>query len=287
MTEYVKQYSFKEGLPIEIEVISLEELFEKNKDALTSPHRTSFYHIIFYTEGSPTHLVDFKPVKMEPGSFLFIGKDQVHFFDSETKFKGKAILFTANFFALTDNDLKFLHHSFLFNDFQRVSTIHANADSSILISFQEIEKELSHPADPYQHHILKNHLHNLLLAAERELQHTRLPGSKKGADLDYSVLFRDMLEKNFRKIKTVQSYAKQIQVSEKRLSKATANTFGKTPKQIIDDRVLLEAKRMLVHSSLSIKEIGFDVGFEETTNFIKYFKKHTGKTPTEFRESFL
>ena len=57
-------------------------------------------------------------------------------------------------------------------------------------------------------------------------------------------------------------------------------------KELIDERVVLEAKRMLVHTSNSIKEIGFDLGFDEPTNFIKYFRKHEEKTPIEFRKSF-
>jgi hypothetical protein len=74
---------------------------------------------------------------------------------------------------------------------------------------------------------------------------------------------------------------------EKRLGQATSKVLGKTPKELINDRTLLEAKRLLVHGNQSIKEIGFYLGFEEPTNFIKYFRKHTDKTPVEFRESYL
>ena len=78
-----------------------------------------------------------------------------------------------------------------------------------------------------------------------------------------------------------------MNVSEKRLTRATTNTLGHTPKTMIVERVMLEAKRLLIHTELSIKEIAYDLGFEEPTNFIKYFRKHTGKTPIEFRESQL
>jgi AraC family transcriptional regulator, transcriptional activator of pobA len=99
-------------------------------------------------------------------------------------------------------------------------------------------------------------------------------------------LFKNLLDDQFRKLKTVSGYAGQMAVSEKRLTQATSTTVGKTPKELIDERVLLEIKRLLVHTSLSIKEIGYELGFEEPTNFIKYFKKHEGKTPIEFRESY-
>ena len=75
-------------------------------------------------------------------------------------------------------------------------------------------------------------------------------------------------------------------VSEKKLTKSIAATLGKSPKALIDERIVLEAKRLLVHTNSSIKEIGFDLGFDEPTNFIKYFRKHEAKTPIEFRKSF-
>lgn len=55
---------------------------------------------------------------------------------------------------------------------------------------------------------------------------------------------------------------------------------------MIDDRVMLEAKRLLAHTQDTIKEIGYTLGYDEPTNFIKYFKKHNGQTPVEFREQF-
>ncbi|WP_459640649.1 helix-turn-helix domain-containing protein [Flavobacterium sp. CGRL2] len=61
--------------------------------------------------------------------------------------------------------------------------------------------------------------------------------------------------------------------------------LGKTPKEIIDDRVMLEAKRLLAHTNENVKEISYELGFEEPTNFIKYFRKHSNSTPVEFRES--
>jgi AraC-like DNA-binding protein len=86
-------------------------------------------------------------------------------------------------------------------------------------------------------------------------------------------------------VKSVSGYASQMNVSEKRLTAATTKTVGKSPKTIIDERVMLEVKRLLIHTNLSIKEIGYDLGFEDPAYFIKYFRKHTGKTPIEFREN--
>ncbi|MEN9701160.1 MAG: hypothetical protein RIR55_475, partial [Bacteroidota bacterium] len=75
-------------------------------------------------------------------------------------------------------------------------------------------------------------------------------------------------------------------VSEKKLNKSTLKVLGKSPKVLIDERVVLEAKRLLAHTTSSIKEIGFELGFDEPTNFIKYFRKHVASTPIDFRSKY-
>ena len=98
------------------------------------------------------------------------------------------------------------------------------------------------------------------------------------------MLFKGFLETGYNTQKQVNYYAKEIIITEKRLNQATTKVLGKTPKEIIDERIMLEAKRILAHTTESVKEIGYDLGFEEPTNFIKFFKKHSKLTPTEFRE---
>jgi len=105
-TDIIK-YDFKTGLPQEFEIVDIETLLDEFKDALTKTHRTDFYHIIWFQEGNPTHLVDFNPIKIKPNTLLFLNKDIVQQFDSKTKIIGKAILFTDNFFCKTKTDTKF------------------------------------------------------------------------------------------------------------------------------------------------------------------------------------
>ena len=286
MTSDIKKYSFKQGLPQEFELIGIGQLFKEFSDALTTPHRTGFYHILWFQEGNPTHIVDFNPIKIIPNTILFLKKDTVQLFDKQGKFDGKAILFTDSFFCKTDQDIKFLRSTILFNDLFSVSQIQLSKSDKVFAHlFQQIETELKNSNDHFQSDILQNLLHNLLLLSERERRKQDFTEIKKSADLDYVVLFKDLLENQFRKQKQVSSFARQLAVTEKRLNQATSKVVGKTPKQMIDERIILEAKRLLAHTNESIKEIGFKLGFEEPTNFIKYFRKHHNSTPVEFRES--
>lgn len=285
MTKEIKNYAFKTGLPQEFEVVDIAELYKEFKDTLTTIHRTGFYHIIWFQSGTPTHLVDFNPIKIKPNTLLFLNKDIVHRFDSKTKFEGKAILFTDNFFCMTESDTKFLRNSILFNDLFSVSQIQIQKQSKIFADIlQQITDELKNIKDHSQAAILQNLLHNFMLFSEREKRYQNFTEIKKGADLDYVMLFKEILETRFKNQKQVNYYAKEILITEKRLNQATTKVLGKSSKEIIDDRILLEAKRILAHTTESVKEIAYALGFEEPTNFIKYFKKHATLTPTEFRE---
>lgn len=285
MTTDIIKYNFKAGLPQEFEIVDIAKLYAAFKDTLTTTHRTGFYHIIWFQQGSPTHLIDFKPIKLKPNTLLFLNKDTIHRFDNKIKFGGKAILFTDSFFCKTEADTRFLRNSILFNDLFSVSQIQVQKQSKIFADLlQQMTEELQNIKDNSQAAILQNLLHNFLLQAERERRKQNFTEIKKGADLDYIMLFKDLLETEYKKQKQVNYYAREIIITEKRLNQATTKVLGKTPKEIIDDRIMLEAKRILVHTTESVKEIGHNLGFEEPTNFIKYFKKHSKLTPTEFRE---
>ncbi|OXG05085.1 AraC-like DNA-binding protein [Flavobacterium araucananum] len=286
MTSNIEKYEFKSGLAQEFEIIGMAELYREFVDTLTAPHRTNFYHILWFQKGSPTHIIDFNPVKVKPNSVLFLNKDAVQKFDKNGDFDGKVLLFTDSFFCKTPLDSKSLQSNLLFNNLLSVSQIELKEISSDFNDlFELLETEFKKEKDNYQSDILRNYLHNLLLLSEREIKKQNFTQIKKGADFDYMVLFKDLLETAFRTQKQVSSYAKQLLITEKRLNQATTKILGKTPKEIIDDRVMLEAKRLLAHTNENVKEISYELGFEEPTNFIKYFRKHSNNTPVEFRES--
>lgn len=289
MADEIKKLKFKRKADLQIEVVPLQTLTTVSKDHLVTPHRTNFYHIFLFENCQPTHFLDFEPINIQPYSLLFIDKDRVHQFDQLLKYDGRVLIFTEDFFCTTETDTKFLRSSILFNHLAGHPTIKLNIiDLEKYTNICEnITEELSLPVDNSKHILLKNLLHNFLLLAEREKRKLGFTELNKGADLDYTLLFRDLLEINYTQLKSVNDYAKIICISEKRLGQATSKVLGKSPKEIINDRILLEAKRLLVHTNLSIKEIGQDLGFEDPAYFVRYFKKNTETTPVEFRETLL
>ena len=288
MNENIKKYKFESNHTFEIEIVDLVELTSSHRDKIYFPHRTNFYHIFLFENCNPVHNIDFKNIKIKPNSMLFINKDNVQIFDNKEKYKGKLLVFTDEFFCRSESDRIFLHSTILFNDLISDSNIHLEAKNKEFSKiFENIHIELNEEVDENQSYILRNHLHNLLLLAERVKRKSGFQEIKKDADLDYTILFKDLLNENFFKLKTVSSFAKLIQVSEKRLTQATTKVFAKTPKEMIDEKVMLEAKRLLTYTNKSIREICFILGFDEPTNFTKYFRKHSTKTPIAFREEYL
>ncbi|MDD8017754.1 MAG: helix-turn-helix domain-containing protein [Bacteroidota bacterium] len=288
MKQEIPKYLFNKNLPLQIEMVDLAKLIKMYGNIIYISHRTNFYHIFLFDQCTPKHMVDFNSVKVRPYSMLFINKDNVHLFDKSSRYTGKVLIFTDEFFCVTENDKNFLRRTIVFNDLLAVTNMRLGKSyTEFLKLFNELDNELQLPIDANQHQIVKNMLHNLLLKAERKKREEGFVEFKKGADLDYTLLFKDLLDEQFHHLKSVAAYADKLTVSEKRLNRATTIVLGKTPKQMIDERILLEAKRLLTHTSNSIKEIAFAIGFDEPTNFIKYFRKHTSQTPVDFRESYL
>jgi AraC family transcriptional activator of pobA len=286
MAKQIKSILFKEGLPLEIEIIPIAATLLKHRENIAFPHRDNYYNIFYYQRGTACHIVDFKPIKVKANSLLFVNKNRVQMLDPKGGYDGKFLLFTEAFFDKYPDDIKYLRNNILFNDLLEEPVVHVRKGSPIISTFNDIEAELSKPNDLIQYDLLHNLLHNLLLFSERERRESGFNEIRKGEELDYTILFKNLLEENFKEIKSVAWFAKNMSVSEKKLNKSTSLVLGKSPKEIIDERVILEAKRLLAHTANSIKEVGFDLGFEEPTNFIKYFRKHVGKTPIEFRAQF-
>jgi AraC family transcriptional activator of pobA len=281
----ITEFDFKPGLPQEFEILNLTEIWDQAKEILTLTHRANFYHIIWFEEGNPTHMVDFKSVKVHSNSFLFLNKNMVHRFDAEVPFKGRQIIFTENFYCKNESDIKFLHSNALFNNVFETSPIKLNDDNVLLNIWQQLEKEFHTANDRFQSAMLQTLLHTFLLYAERQFHKDENCPAIIDAQMEHIISFKTLLNAHFKEEKKVSFYAQSMALTEKKLNIATSQVLGKTPKEVIDDRIMLEAKRLLAHTNISVKEICYALGYEEPTNFIKYFKKNLGITPAEFRNN--
>lgn len=287
-SDNIRHYDFEPAVSLQFDVEDLLPFYQTHREQFASPHRTGFHQILWFRKGI-AHTVDFESLPIRPDTLVFLTRDTVHQFTDEASFECKGIMFSDQFFAKSESDLRFLSSSNLFNGLFPVTYLYLSTDEAQLFAglVAQMETELKVERDAFQQEILRNLLHNFLLHCERNLNgQPRYAALRNESSFGSVVSFRQLIEEHFRMHKQVSQYAEMLHLTPRRLTIATGKAFGKTPKQLIDDRLVLEAKRLLVHSPDSIKEIGFDLGFEEPTNFIKYFRKQSGITPAEFRRTW-
>ena len=272
----MKTYDFKPSeLGIEIKTLGKD----KRKTKIFSvAHRTTFFELLFVESGQANFKIDFQDVTLTSGDVFVILPNQVKEFDFSDSYQGKMILFTYDFFSISQNDTSFLYSSaFLsLNNPSRIVKTDVNFTKQI---FSLLENELQSLKDTYQSTICQSLLRALLLICERKLSENAKPFAT-----DITKQFFNLVENNFTSKRNIDFYIQSLGVSENRLAKEVKSACNITLKKYIDSRLLLEAKRLLKYSTLSAKEIAFDLGFDYTSNFSNWFKKQTSKTPLQFRE---
>ncbi len=288
MKEAIRHLDFDTGISLGFEIIPIDHHAARSRKNLSAPHRASFYCILWLKEGSIIHYIDFTPVQIFAGSFLFIGQDAVQFFDQHNPFVAEVLIFTDIFFCQREFDHAFLKNSTLFNPFaHNINPVSLMASKELEIIWSQMQREWKNIQTLFKHELLKNYLHNFLMIAERDQQQDRIPTLKADIQKSYVLSFMDLLERHFKEQHPITYYTEKIAITNKVLNNAVYKVRGKTPKQIITERIVLEAKRLLVYSTDSIKVIGFELGFGEPTNFVKFFKNNCGMTPASFRDNYL
>ncbi|WP_017257781.1 helix-turn-helix domain-containing protein [Pedobacter arcticus] len=155
---------------------------------------------------------------------------------------------------------------------------------SFLVS--NLKNEIVSPNNFAHKDFLKHFLKLFLISIQRLGERNNCKNSSISNQQNITLLkFKQSLELNFKNIHTVKEYANILNISSKTLTNHTTEIALKTPLQLINDRITLEAKRLLSHSSLNINEIGFQLGYEDPSYFVKFFKRQTKKSPSEFRKA--
>jgi AraC-like DNA-binding protein len=227
--------------------------------------------------------VDFNPVEVSDGQMLFVAKNQVISFDTSPDYKGQIILFTDLFFNRCECDARFMKQLNLFNPFAGNTPLIVNEKLKTLWSMIKNEFRAEH--DIFQPNAIHNFLSAFLIEAAR--QNSESKAQIHNIEYQTALQFAELVEQNYKSLRKVCDYLPLMNTTAKPLSKSMQKTIGKTPKQFIDDRILLEAKRLLVYTNESIKEITFMLGFDEPTNFSKFFREQTGLSPAEFKKQHL
>lgn len=271
----------------QFELFSLNEYLKRNTPDTIRPHIHSFYQVLWFIKGQGHHYVDFKKHEVTPNTLFFIGKNQVHYFDDSLDYEGIMIHFNERFLVQNDNDVNFFLKYNLFSNPHQQPFCHISEQTAIDLAtiISQISTELKKEDDFGHPELLRTYLNAFLILAQREKSNTGeqlISANEKHVQLLH---FIDLVELNYQKGLPVSEYASLLNISSKTLTDLTNKIIFKTPSSIIQERIIIEAQRLLTHSNLNINQIGYKLGFDDPSYFVKYYKKHTNYSPGEFRKS--
>jgi len=273
----------------DFDILTLESILKRKITSHDQKklHRVQFYLMLIVTSGQGKHTIDFNDYTYSSGSVLTIRKNQIHsFHDSEAK--GYLLLFTEEYVVSFLDQRSSNKIAEFFNEllFKQHSCLDKTSFKESLIIISQIKKEFTQDLDDHTPSVIRNFLQILISKIYRIRENT----AQKQIAHKYTasfVAFQQLVESNSHKTRNVAYYAEQLNITARTLNNITHATNAKSAKAIIDDITILKIKRLLINTSLSIKEIAYQSGFNEPTNLFKYFKKYTTLTPEQFRSTTL
>ncbi|WP_452229913.1 helix-turn-helix domain-containing protein [Lacinutrix sp. MEBiC02404] len=273
-----------------IEIIKIEDLNARKDDAEDhhpeKAHQVSFNMIVLYTAGESKHLVDFVWHRVKKNTIIHISKGQINAFQFTPELKGYILLFTEPYLKKQINTLPKNEIDRLFNAQLFSPIIHVPIDSNVEKYMRLFDEEYSNSQESYNQDNTYNALHTIIFSKLERLKQYQTIHLKRSDKLKAFLNFKSLLATNFNTSRNADFYAEKLNMSYKHLNTICKETVAITAKQFIDEFIVLEAKRLLVNSEIKSSELAYSLGFEEPTNFVKYFKKHTGFTPNQFKKQY-
>ncbi|MCF1593011.1 helix-turn-helix domain-containing protein [Streptomyces muensis] len=243
-------------------------------------HRIDFHIVMLFDEGPVRHMIDFAEYEANAGDVMWIRPGQVHRFSRTGDYRGTVLTMQPGFLPRATVEATGLYR------YDLPPLLHPDADRltalrSALVQLQrEYEDTTTLPLS--LHTAVLRHSLTAFLLRLAHLAASSAEAARQQGDTTFT-LFRDAVEKGFATNHSVSAYADQLGYSRRTLVRAVRAATGLTPKGFIDKRVILEAKRLLAHTDMTIGRVGVAVGFPDAANFSKFFHQHTEVTPAAFR----
>ena len=271
-----------------IDIFELKDLYDRHgslKHDPSKPHRVEFHELIYINEGQGKHFVDFNEYDIKEGSFVFVQKHQVQAFDFKRQPNGLIILFTDEFLADIRTSI-------------RIPALMPNNLTSLYAPVIDIKKQLKKSCESLLSELVleqeacpKEGLLMQLLFSTLLIKTTREMPDATSNNLSEVRLrkfhhFLQLIKDRNNPSREASDYAALMNMTYKSLNEICKLASKQTAKQMIDAEIILEAKRKLAVEDIQVQVLAYDLGFDEVTNFVKYFKKHTLLTPSQFKQTF-
>jgi AraC family transcriptional activator of pobA len=269
---------------LDFDIISFKNFFKDKNFKDTQRYTVADRNmILIITSGLGKHIVDFKSHQFTNGSLIFIAQGQVHKFDYKPGNSGYILFFSDTFL---NSRLNTLSQSWLFNYHVDPLNIQVNAKmrEHFFDIIEKIYQEFRSNNTFAKNEVIKTLLYLLLVRSERIKRELISKDALNRSDLIFE--FIKVAEKHYSESRNADYFAKLLNISYKHLNNVCKQALNKTAKTFIDEYIMLIAKRYLVCYDMSVRQISDATGFDEPTNFVKYFRKHTGMSPGQFKAKY-
>ncbi|HEV8506827.1 MAG TPA: helix-turn-helix domain-containing protein [Chitinophagaceae bacterium] len=250
--------------------------------------RNNYYSLIWVKEGSGKLKTNFSEYSFEKNS-LFSFAPYQPFMLSSNLVKGVAIYFHSDFFCIHKHQTEVTCNGVLFNNiYQRpFFQVDETLEHSLNTVIQQIKTEIQRPGLA-QYELLISFMKIFLISASRvkaQQQPESIPQSAATKEPFILQSLKDAIERDFRSKHMPQDYAILLNISSNALAKITKTHFNKTLTNLITERIIIEAKRELYLTNKSVKEVAYELGYDDEYYFSRFFKKNVNISPQTYRET--
>ncbi len=249
-----------------------------------SPHQVKFYNLIFFSKGIGQHFIDFKWYDVKENSLLYVSKEQINAFKFSGNLEGYCIIFTEDYLmkCLETLPRNAVFRLFMPQLFSPIVEVPAASDFKNYLELLIKESKIN----AFNRDIITESLFTVLLSKAEHYKQNQTLHVNDSSKIKLFQKFHALLEEKFSESRSADFYAKELAITYKHLNVVCRELTNKTAKTVIDDFIILIAKRDLINSAIKSTELAYKLGFEDPTNFTKYFKKSTGLTPKSFKKSY-
>jgi AraC-like DNA-binding protein len=249
---------------------------------LLKPRRIKKYVLVWCSSGSVTIVVDENEFELKSNTVITITSGQIHYIKKSKSSKGFVLEFTYDFFCKNDKDIELIFHNSLFCHFAMNEVIALGKSDLVGMELKQIENELTQK--PYQYLISTHSRIELILV---EINRSKI---KQGDEIwKPDALFLKFLEAiraGFKNNPTVREIATALNTTESKLNELSKLHTGRTAQSVMHGLIASEAKRLFMYEKLSVKEVAYELGFNDPFYFSNFFKKQTKQSPKTYKEKY-
>lgn len=275
----IKERSRLEAPMSGIRVRSIKDILSDEQQNM-DVHRHEFYFVLVVESGSGAHEIDFMHYDVQDRCVFILRPGQVHLLSLDSGTSGYVIQFTNDFLL----QQKCLSRPLYRRVSQRThATIRASTLASLRRSVRDIEYELSKGLVGYEESIGAHFTLFMTALARDSFVPVTSASNPSLTSLELFEELSELIERNMVECKRPSEYAELLHVSLYQLNATTKAMVGKSCSELINEFVIIEAKRLLIATASQVKEISYQLGYDDPSYFIRFFRKQTGHTPDGFR----